>query len=130
MFVQARNNHNSSSDIDKPIPRIAGVDYFCGAGGLTCGLQQSGIEIVAGIDNDANCAFAYETNNSSIFINKKIEDISILHYYGQYGNCYVVQIIDAYADFPAVESECVVAGIVVKYSGPHIIVWERTDFEY
>lgn len=51
-------------------------------------------------------------------------------YYGQYGNCYVVQIIDAYADFPAVESECVVAGIVVKYSGPHIIVWERTDFEY
>lgn len=76
MFVQARNNHNSSSDIDKPIPRIAGVDYFCGAGGLTCGLQQSGIEIVAGIDNDANCAFAYETNNSSIFINKKIEDIN------------------------------------------------------
>ena len=59
-----------------------------------------------------------------------IADISILHYYGQYGNCYVVQIIDAYADFPAVESECVVAGIVVKYSGPHIIVWERTDFEY
>lgn len=71
-----------------------------------------------------------ESLKDSDYPNKKIEDISILHYYGQYGNCYVVQIIDAYADFPAVESECVVAGIVVKYSGPHIIVWERTDFEY
>ena len=66
----------------------------------------------------------------NFILNKKIEDISILHYYGQYGNCYVVQIIDAYADFPAVESECVVAGIVVKYSGPPIIVWERPDFNY
>ena len=71
-----------------------------------------------------------ESLKDSDYPNKKIEDISILHYYGQYGNCYVVQIIDAYADFPAVESECVVAGIVVKYSGPHIIVWERTDFNY
>ena len=71
-----------------------------------------------------------ESLNDSDYPNKKIEDISILHYYGQYGNCYVVQIIDAYADFPAVESECVVAGIVVKYSGPPIIVWERPDFNY
>ena len=71
-----------------------------------------------------------ESLKDSDYPNKKIEDISILHYYGQYGNCYVVQIIDAYADFPAVELECVVAGIVVKYSGPPIIVWERPDFNY
>ena len=71
-----------------------------------------------------------ESLKDSDYPNKKIEDISILHYYGQYGNCYVVQIIDAYADFPAVELECVVAGIVVKYSGPPIIVWESPDFNY
>ena len=54
-----------------------------------------------------------ESLKDSDYPNKKIEDISILHYYGQYGNCYVVQI-----------------RIVVKYSGPPIIVWERPDFNY
>lgn len=54
---------------------IVAVDLFCGAGGLTCGLRQAGINVVAGIDNDAACAYAYETNNRADFINKKIEDV-------------------------------------------------------
>ncbi|MDE2937166.1 MAG: DNA cytosine methyltransferase [Chloroflexota bacterium] len=39
------------------------VDLFCGIGGLTHGLAQSGIEVKAGFDSDESCRFAYETNN-------------------------------------------------------------------
>ena len=46
-------------------PKIEAVDLFCGVGGLTHGLRESGINVVAGIDNDATCKHAYETNNRS-----------------------------------------------------------------
>ena len=46
-------------------PKIETVDLFCGVGGLTYGLRKSGIRVVAGIDNDATCEYAYKTNNRS-----------------------------------------------------------------
>ena len=42
---------------------ISAVDLFCGIGGLTHGLAQSGISVRAGIDTDESCQYAYETNN-------------------------------------------------------------------
>lgn len=51
------------------------IDLFCGVGGLTHGIQKAGIEVVAGIDIDSSCQYAYETNNDAVFINKGIEDI-------------------------------------------------------
>ncbi|HCX5820361.1 TPA: DNA (cytosine-5-)-methyltransferase, partial [Escherichia coli] len=51
------------------------VDLFCGAGGLTHGLQKSGLNVVAGYDIDAACRFAYETNNKSLFVQKSVTDI-------------------------------------------------------
>ena len=47
---------------------IAVVDLFCGVGGLTCGLKKAGLNVVAGIDNDITCQYAYETNNKTSFI--------------------------------------------------------------
>ena len=55
---------------------IFAVDLFCGIGGLTYGLNKSGIKVVAGIDIDENCRFAYEQNNEAIFIHKSINDVS------------------------------------------------------
>lgn len=55
--------------------RVGAVDLFCGIGGLTCGLQKSGIEVIAGIDLDASCEFAFTNNNHSLFINKSVTDI-------------------------------------------------------
>lgn len=52
--------------------KIQAVDLFCGVGGLTYGLQKSGIDVIAGIDNDETCRYAYETNNRSPFINADI----------------------------------------------------------
>lgn len=51
------------------------VDLFCGIGGLTCGLEKAGLDVVAGYDLDATCEYAYTHNNSSLFINRNIGDI-------------------------------------------------------
>lgn len=44
------------------------IDLFCGIGGLTKGLELSGLNVVAGIDIDKSCRFAYEHNNRAKFI--------------------------------------------------------------
>ena len=43
--------------------KISAVDLFCGAGGLTYGLRQAGIQVEAGIDIDEQARYAYEANN-------------------------------------------------------------------
>ena len=42
---------------------LKAVDFFCGAGGITCGLQQAGIKVLAGIDIDKTYKDTYEKNN-------------------------------------------------------------------
>jgi DNA (cytosine-5)-methyltransferase 1 len=44
-------------------PHVEAVDLFCGAGGLTHGLRQAGIDVVAGVDLDPRCRHAFEANN-------------------------------------------------------------------
>lgn len=51
------------------------VDLFCGAGGLTHGLQKAGLKVVAGYDIDATCRYAYEKNNSALFVQKSVTDL-------------------------------------------------------
>lgn len=65
---------------------ISCIDLFCGAGGLTHGLLQSGISVIAGIDLDPLCKHAYETNNNATFINKDITNISGEDINKLYGN--------------------------------------------
>lgn len=83
----ARKTPTSPSPQSKARPRVVAVDLFCGVGGLTYGLRQSGIEVVAGFDLESNCKYAYETNNEgSTFYEKDVtkmtpEDISE-HYRG------------------------------------------------
>lgn len=52
------------------------VDLFCGIGGLTHGLVLEGFNVVAGVDNDDSCRFAFEANNNSRFIHKDISNFS------------------------------------------------------
>jgi len=39
------------------------VDFFCGGGGMTYGLRQAGINVVAGVDFDKDAKETYEFNN-------------------------------------------------------------------
>lgn len=52
------------------------VDLFCGVGGLTCGLEAAGLDVVAGYDLDSSCQYTYTHNNHAIFINKNVEEVT------------------------------------------------------
>lgn len=43
------------------------IDLFCGAGGLTRGLEAEGLEVVVGYDLDPACRYPYEANNFGRF---------------------------------------------------------------
>lgn len=45
------------------LPRIEGIDLFCGAGGLSHGLKSAKVDIVAGLDLDEACQYPYEANH-------------------------------------------------------------------
>lgn len=59
------------------ILKYKAIDFFCGGGGMTCGLRQAGIDVIAGVDFDKNAKETYEYNNpGSVFIHR---DIKRLH---------------------------------------------------
>lgn len=41
---------------------LKAVDFFCSGGGMSYGMQEAGIKILAGIDFDRNCQETYQTN--------------------------------------------------------------------
>lgn len=59
-----------------PKRKVYAVDLFCGAGGLTHGLERAGVRVGLGIDIDPACEFPYTTNNTAKFLLKRIEEVS------------------------------------------------------
>lgn len=55
---------------------IIAIDLFCGAGGLTRGLIDSGIRVLRGYDLDKNAKKTYESNNGSEFHARDISSLS------------------------------------------------------
>ena len=55
---------------------VKAVDLFCGVGGLTHGLELEGLNVVAGIDNDNSCQYAFDQNNRAKFIDADIEAVT------------------------------------------------------
>ncbi|WP_265331898.1 DNA cytosine methyltransferase [Campylobacter bilis] len=51
------------------------IDLFCYVGGLSYGLKQAGLKIIAGYDLDKTCKYAYEKNIKAKFIQKNIKAI-------------------------------------------------------
>lgn len=60
----------------KKVPTVEVIDLFCGAGGLSRGLSDAGLKVVAGVDVDRDCEFAFTHNNRSRFICCDISKIS------------------------------------------------------
>ena len=59
---------------------LKAVDFFCGGGGMSLGMRQAGIDVVAGIDNDPVCRETYEANHpDSLFINADITTCDVRH---------------------------------------------------
>ncbi len=57
-------------------PNIHAVDLFCGVGGLTHGLISGGITVRAGFDLDHSCRYPFEANNSAVFYERDVKDLT------------------------------------------------------
>jgi len=66
--LQARNTSAKTR-------KVYAIDLFCGAGGLTNGLQRAGIDVRLGVDIDPACEFPYIANNDAKFLLKSVEDL-------------------------------------------------------
>lgn len=42
--------------------KLKAIDFFCSGGGMSFGMQQAGIDVIAGIDFDPDCKETYEKN--------------------------------------------------------------------
>lgn len=67
-------------------PLIEAVDLFCGLGGLTHGLVRGGVKVVAGIDVDSQCSFAYTSNNDALFVEANVRDLKASDVDALYGD--------------------------------------------
>lgn len=55
---------------------LKAVDFFCGGGGMSFGMQQAGIKVIAGIDNEETCKETYEANiTEGQFIHADVFDL-------------------------------------------------------
>ena len=59
----------------KFLEQCAVVDLFCGVGGLAHGFVLENFNVIAGVDSDESCEFAFEENNKAEFICDDISEI-------------------------------------------------------
>ncbi|MCA9175681.1 MAG: DNA cytosine methyltransferase [Planctomycetales bacterium] len=55
---------------------IKAVDLFCGAGGLTHGLEKAGVDVGLGVDLDPACEYPFSANNKAEFLLKSVEELT------------------------------------------------------
>jgi DNA (cytosine-5)-methyltransferase 1 len=55
---------------------VSVIDLFCGVGGLSYGLQQAGLPVVAGIDVDDRCKYPFEENIDAVFVEQDVATIT------------------------------------------------------
>ena len=51
-------------DVFWEVYTLRAIDFFCGGGGMTNGLKQAGIDVIAGVDLDLEAKETYEVNNA------------------------------------------------------------------
>lgn len=83
-IVSIIGNNFGIIDEKRYVMEINAIDLFCGVGGLTYGVQQTGINVIAGFDFEESCQFAYEKNNKAKFVHRNIKELmdgELLSYY-------------------------------------------------
>ncbi|MEN3111714.1 DNA cytosine methyltransferase [Uliginosibacterium paludis] len=69
--------------------RVACVDLFCGAGGLSHGFVLEGLPMAAGIDLDPACKYPYEQNNDAPFLQRDVSKLPSSEVADLYGDAEV-----------------------------------------
>ena len=76
MMGEAVGFRDGREAVANTVARCGVVDIFCGIGGLSHGLRRAGLNVVAGVDADQTCRYAFETNNDAIFVGRPLENVS------------------------------------------------------
>lgn len=61
----------SSDDVNTTV-----VDLFCGAGGLTHGLERAGLSVTKGVDKDPKSRYPYERNTDADFVDLDVTSLA------------------------------------------------------
>lgn len=69
------NDKGTNTRKTSSLHTIGAVDLFCGAGGLTRGLEKVGITVNLGIDIDPACEYPYSANNKADFLLKSVDNV-------------------------------------------------------
>ncbi len=76
----------TSGRTERPEQNVVCVDLFCGAGGLTQGLIDAGVRVVAGVDFDEACKHPYTANHEGVAFHKydvsKLEAAELHKWFG------------------------------------------------
>ena len=81
-----KNQHKNRLERGKIATTIRGVDLFCGAGGLTQGLEAAGINVALGIDVDPACEYPYAANNNASFRLRSVEKLCAADFRDVFGS--------------------------------------------
>ena len=54
---------------------LQAVDFFCSAGGVTCGFKRAGIHVLGGIDIDPVCELTYQNNNNVKYLCSDVSNL-------------------------------------------------------
>ena len=78
MLCQIAKNETTNvlSEPSETNTQVSVTDLFCGVGGLTHGFISEGFDVVAGIDSNPSCKYAFEKNNGAEFIEADIEGLT------------------------------------------------------
>jgi DNA (cytosine-5)-methyltransferase 1 len=57
------------------VSAVTAIDLFCGAGGLSYGLQKAGVSVIVGIDLDPTCAYPFESNVDASFFERDVREV-------------------------------------------------------
>ena len=71
--------------------KLRAIDFFCGGGGMTCGLRQAGVEVMAGVDLAEECESTYEANNPGTkFVGADITKLEENYFEKQFGHQIII----------------------------------------
>lgn len=82
--------------------QLAVLDFFCGAGGFTCGALLAGAKVLCGIDCDGRARKTYQENNRNgegptPFVQARVEDLDPRH---------LGELLEPYRDHPVLFVGC------------------------
>ncbi len=84
--MSKNNQQNGKAKLREIAASIRSIDLFCGAGGLTRGLEAAGIDVRLGIDIDPACEYPYTENNNASFLLKSVEEITSANFSEAFGD--------------------------------------------